>query len=321
MIQEIHFFGTSHTAGGGFEFTSNILHENTGKSRGEFLKSVYQNLFPNEEYTQENFSFPGQFERLCKERDLNIKILNHGKQGYGNERMYRKFFEVIKNKNFKKENTLFIFEFSDIERKEVFYKPLNDFVIINYFATTRNFYTNEIKIPKKPHEELSSVARSYWYESSNDLDILENDKKFFENYVEKLIDGKTQLDELNRNNIFFLNFLKSNNFNFLISEIHNCFDTSLIDYVNFVNDSKVRYMDSNNIEYKGLLDFVHKNQLLIIDETSEKIGDLHQGFLANKLIAKNIFNYCIDSGYINEIKIEIKKEDFLKPKIKKTEIL
>ena len=329
MINKVYFFGTSHTAGGGFEFESNLTHSGDeistylNTTRGKYIKDIYTKLFPNEEYTQYNFSFPGQFSKLLQEKKINLNVVNISKQGYGNERIYRKFFEIIKDKKFKIQESLFIFEFSDIERKELFYKPINDFIILNYSAVERNFYKNTIKLPKKKdsYVELSGVANTYWYESYDTLNILKNDNKFFVDYVDKLITAENQVYELNRNNIFLLSFLKLNNFNFLISEMHDCLYSELKKYYNFIDEHKIMYYDYNNKEYNnGFLDFVHKNKLLIADETGFSYADLHPGFLASKLISKNIFNYCVRKNYINSDIIQISKKDFIYPTIQNTVI-
>lgn len=327
MINKVYFFGTSHTAGGGFEFESNLKFNigeetsgNPNVPRGEFVKSIYKDLFPDEELTQENFSFPGQFRKLCKDRNLNIDVINISKQGYGNERIYRKFYEVLKDSKFKKEESLFIFELSDIERKELFYRPLNSHITLNYNAVDRNFYTNDISLkePKKNnYVELGGYAKSYWYETDNDLEILKNDKDFFKKYIEKTISAEMQIQQLNINNINFLSFLKLNNINFLISEMHSCLDPQLRTYYDFIDNHIISYYDTEKKYKRGFINFTHRNQLLIADETKYKYTDLHPGFTAIKLISKNIFNECVRSNYIKSSLIELKDSDFKFPQMKK----
>ena len=84
MIKQIYFFGTSHTAGGGFEFDSSLksfrIEENDFQinetPRGELLKKIYSKLYLNEELTQENFSFPGQFRQLCRDRNIDVEVID-----------------------------------------------------------------------------------------------------------------------------------------------------------------------------------------------------------------------------------------------------
>jgi hypothetical protein len=331
LIKQIYFFGTSHTAGGGFEFDSSLksfrIEENDFQinetPRGELLKKIYSKLYLNEELTQENFSFPGQFRQLCRDRNIDVEVINISKQGYGNERIYRKFYDIIKQSNFNPSESLFVFEFSDIERAELYYKPLDNHVIINYYAVNRNFYTNDISFKNEKEidfVELSGYAKSYWYETPNDLTILKNDKKFFEEYVEKTLDAKNRIHVLNYNNINFLSFLKLNNFNFLISEMHNGLYSELEAYYSFLKDHLITFYDYKNTKYNGFLDLVHKNKLLIANETEFNYTDNHPSFTANKIIAKNIFNHCVNQNYIETQNIQITKSDFKFPKLERKSI-
>ena len=120
-IKYIHCFGTSYTAGGGFEFESINCHKNKN------LLNYYGNL--NEEFSQFNFSYPGQLQKLIGN---DIKVYNHGKNGYGNELLYRKVYEIITEPNFNNEENIFLLEFSGLGRKEFWLNEINDFIIVNY---------------------------------------------------------------------------------------------------------------------------------------------------------------------------------------------
>lgn len=321
MIKTIYFFGTSHTAGGGFEFGSKLNSfridgedvEENDEPRGDILKRVYSELYPNEIQTQENFSFPGQFKKLLFEKGIDIEVINISKQGYGNERIYRKFYDLIRTDNFKKEESLFIFEFSDVERKELFYKPLDNHIVINYGAVNRTFETNKVDKGKYIDDdkvEIGGYAKSYWYETDSDIEILKEDKTFFEEYVTKTLTAKHQIHILNYNNINFFSFLKLNNFNFLISEMHNCLYDDLKIYYNFIKEHFISFTCYKNKKYNGFLDLVHKNNLLIAGETKFEYADRHPSLLANKIIAKNIFNECVNKNFIKSESIKLTKEDF-----------
>ena len=89
MIKYIHCFGTSYTAGGGYEFDGDSPFRNQDSEYIINLKKETKQKYPNEEQTQYNFSWQIQLQKLV---DSNkIKVLNHFKTGYGNERIYRKF--------------------------------------------------------------------------------------------------------------------------------------------------------------------------------------------------------------------------------------
>ena len=78
-IKYINCFGTSYTAGGGFEFDGD--------------KNPLNNLYSGLEtpLTQFNFSYPGQLKKIL---DENVKVTNYAKNGYGNDRTFRKIYEL-----------------------------------------------------------------------------------------------------------------------------------------------------------------------------------------------------------------------------------
>ena len=117
MIKEIHCFGTSHTEGGGFEF----FNQN--------IASKLKKIYTEQPFTQFNYSYPGQLQKLI---GSGVKVFNHGKSGYGNERMYRIAYDLIMNNEDSLSEKLFIFEFSFLGRKEFYSNTLKDHFIVNY---------------------------------------------------------------------------------------------------------------------------------------------------------------------------------------------
>lgn len=321
MIKKIYFFGTSHTAGGGFEFDSTLKHnlgeensKNIDLNRGEYIKKIYKELFPEEKQTQENYSYVGQFRNLLKEKSIDIEVINISKQGYGNDRIFRKFFKIVNDKNFNKNNTLFVFEFSDIERKEVWYNELNSHIILNYSITKRNMNNKVIKVFEKPDKNNLSIAKTYWYENKEDLIKIKNDFNFFKELLLKTTNGNIEVDLFKNKLVSFLSFIKLNNINFLVTELPNLIESDK--FISFVNKHRIQFGD-----YKNLIEFIFKNKLLILSETEEKYTDLHASLTANKIISKFIYNECVDRKYIQHKKINIDKSDYLFPKIKKTNIM
>ena len=74
MIKKIYAFGTSHTAGGGFEF--NTLTNNYRNPE------VYKKIIKSQNHY--DFSYPNMLGKL-----LDIKVENRAKQGYGYEKVSR----------------------------------------------------------------------------------------------------------------------------------------------------------------------------------------------------------------------------------------
>lgn len=99
MIKKIYTLGTSFTKGGGFEFDL--------ENHGDSLRKFYSHI--DDEKTQ--WSFSCQLQKLFDKNKIKVDVVNLAKSGYGNERLIRKTYETILDKSFKKEETLFLFEF------------------------------------------------------------------------------------------------------------------------------------------------------------------------------------------------------------------
>lgn len=310
MIKKIYTFGTSCTAGGGFEFDCNYVHfnhiGNTGHTRGEHIKNIYS----EEPYTQEHYSYPGQLSTLLKNTSHNINVKNISKQGYGNERIERKFFELIYNDdNFKKNESLFIFEFSDLSRKEFYYNPLNNHLIMNYKAD-----------PDDSDMKNMTIAKSYWYDSYEDYKTITKDYEVFKEFRTNFISTDNQLIEITRKYYLFLEYLKFNNFNFLISAVPEILHINYLKEESKWNDYIIPFgFDNDDTKYNSFNLFADDNNLTIAHETSNGYGDQHPSLFANKIIAKMVYNEMIRKKYITgdviPIPNKINFEENLKRKI------
>ena len=276
-IKKIHCLGTSFSAGGGFEFDS-------PQQDTKILKSLYKQT--NEKLIPKNFSWPGQLEKLLPK---NIKVLNHAKSGFGNERMYRISDKLISDKNFNKDENLFIFESSWIGRKEYFLNSIEDYVIYNYTF-------------KEGDEDLTGVGYNYLYDNKETQKKLDKFKKILLPFFNETFNETEVEKEIFRNARFFLSFLKQKKINFL-------FINSFLPEIEEKN--KVTFKLENKI-YKELGDLVHSNKYSIENETSGKIGDKHLGYFGNKLIAMNVFNNLIENGFISDTKLDLNSIKYTK---------
>jgi len=276
-IKKIHCLGTSFSAGGGFEFDS-------PQQDTKILKSLYKQT--NEKLIPKNFSWPGQLEKLLPK---NIKVLNHAKSGFGNERMYRISDKLISDKNFNKDENLFIFESSWIGRKEYFLNSIEDYVIYNYTF-------------KEGDEDLIGVGYNYLYDNKETQKKLDKFKKILLPFFNETFNETEVEKEIFRNARFFLSFLKQKKINFL-------FINSFLPEIEEKN--KVTFKLENKI-YKELGDLVHSNKYSIENETSGKIDDKHLGYFGNKLIAMNVFNNLIENGFISDTKLDLNSIKYTK---------
>ena len=186
MIKEIHCFGTSHTEGGGFEFMN--------REKSTELKKFYT----EEPFTKENYSYPGNLQKLVGK---DIKVYNHAKSGYGNERMYRLAYDVLNNETPNNEKLLLL-EFSHIGRKEYYSKSINDFFIANYSFNENGSI------------ETLDMAQTYYNPNIEDFQKLL--KPLVYAFMKETIDFDIQEKNMKMNNIFFIHYLLHNNINFLL---------------------------------------------------------------------------------------------------------
>jgi len=279
-IKNIHCFGTSHTAGGGFEFDSPQKYT-------ELLNGIYEST--GENLTRYNFSWPGQLEKLLPK---NIKVLNHAKSGFGNERMYRVAEEIISANNFNKNENLFIFESSYIGRKEYFLNSIDDYVVFNY------------TFKKGDNSNMTGVGYNYWYDSEEIQQKLDEFKKIVLPFFEQTFKEEEVINKIIRNARFFVSFLKQKKVNFL-------FLNSLLRNDEIEDKHKVTFKVENKT-YADLGELIHSYKYTIENETSGKIQDFHLGYFGNKLTAMNIFNKLIKEEYIDEPQIDVNEKKYHK---------
>lgn len=255
MIKEIHIFGTSFSCGGGFEWKS--------KYYSEILKKHYT----EQPFTQHYYSWPGQLKKLLGD---DIKIHNHAKSGYGNERLYRKAHKIIETNKDKLDEMLFLFEFSALGRKELWSNEHKQYLSYNYDCN--------LELPKP---KLMGVAKSY----ENQICGLEKadypkQEKLIQSFLEETWNPKEEVDKLNRNIDMFVSYLFENKVNFKILET---FGWEYNGDRN-INDYKIEF-DKNG---RTLWTWIEKNKLTITEETNGDIKNYHPSFECSKLVAKKI---------------------------------
>lgn len=250
MIKEIHCFGTSFTAGGGFEFFSKIKKE-------KLLENYTEKPF-----TQFYYSYPGQLQKLIGD---DIKVFNHGKSGYGNERMYRKAFDIIDTADTVNDK-VFVFEFSSLGRKEFWSNTHNKHIIVNYnFNDDGSIW-------------VTGISEEYFL---NDMDVRLSLKDIIEPFMLETIKFEVQEKLVNQNTEFFIDYLLHNKINFLVIQepLYEKSKNKILPYT----------IDFGNGMH-NMINFSFENSLTITAETNGKIQDLHNGFMGNKLVAKKIAN-------------------------------
>tara|TARA_R110000868_G_scaffold151653_4_gene376187 strand:- start:951 stop:1847 length:897 start_codon:yes stop_codon:yes gene_type:complete len=282
MIKKIYTLGTSFTAGGGFEWDS--LSDNTIDK----LKECYNHTsYPKNQFS---YSWPGFLQRYLE--DTSIEVVNLAENGYGNERIYRKVFDIVMDSNFVKSECLFLIEFSFMMRKEIFFKKLNDYIICNY-----HFTENELgeKICK-----VHDIAHNYKRDTVDKVNDIEKDKELINAFFNITMDDTNIIELINRNIVFFLSFLNNHGINYLVTSAPMIPPNSLI---TLPESKKVEYKRTNlngtEVNTDFMEDFINEANLSISVETNGKYEDFHAGVTGNREIAKQIYNKLIDEKIIS----------------------
>lgn len=267
-IKHINCFGTSNTAGGGFEFDSTEHHAKT-------ISELYSKI-DNEEKTIFNFSYPGQLQKLVGNK---IQVHNYGKHGCGNQRLIRKTYDIINSKTFNKDEHIFIFEITGLGRREFFLKKLNDYIICNYHIT------------ENQTAEFISSANHYKYDSNETTALLDSYESFFKTQLTDFFDIEEEINEHERMVEFLFAYLNAKNVNYYFTMVPQEYDYSKS--TEFLFGDGVYFQQTNN-----MMDFSFINKLTIKDETDNQTDDLHIGLKGNKLIGNVIYNKLVEDGLL-----------------------
>lgn len=250
MIKEIHCFGTSFTAGGGFEFESHFKQ-----------KKLLEN-YSEKPLTQLNYSYPGQLQNIVGD---DIIVFNHGQSGFGNELMYRKAFDVIESSK-TMDDKLFILEFSSLGRKEIWSNTYNRHLIVNY-----NF-NDDLSI------WVTGISELYFLTDSS---VENNLKGIVEPFLKETINLEVQEKLVNQNAEFFVDYLIHNKINFLVVQepLYEKTKNKTLPYTIDFGDG-----------IKNMINYSVIHNLSITNETNGRIKDEHGGFKWAKIIATKIAN-------------------------------
>lgn len=285
-IKYINCFGTSFTAGGGFEFGCNW------PDRTNILNNFYSKY--ESELTQFRFSYPGQLEKLI---DNNIVLTNYGKNGYGNDRMYRQVYEIVNNPDFNKEEHIFLIEFAGMGRREYWFNPINDYIVSNYwFDWEMGDFKNRV-----------DLANSYCYDTKEMGEILEKYEPMFVEFFKNTLKLENEEQFVLQNIEFFSSYLKEKQLNyFYVTSKDN-------------SDDNIKFIFGDGVYFKKSTDFTRfsaYNKLSIRNETDGIHKDDHGGYICNKIIAMTIYNKLVDLRLLTTKKIDINWKELKEFKLK-----
>lgn len=272
MIKKIYAFGTSHTAGGGFEY-------NTDRPN----PSIYKRILDSENHF--DYSYPSILGRM-----LGIDIINHAKQGFGYERVNRKILEVISDESFNKDESLFLIEVSYHDRKEWYIKDLDKYLITNFSA--------------RKIDELSH-STDYHYEDRKTCEIIKDYRNTLVDFYKLTHSDENYLiNQVQSSFIYMISLLNNLGIRYYLTNGSVPIEPILEHKLDY-SDNIVEYKFGDIITS----DFVSVDDILIRDESDGIVDDDHKGYSVNLTIAETIYNKLIDDNYLSKNKIEI---DFIK---------
>ena len=269
--------GTSHTAGGGFEIDS------TWDYRRKIITEHYG--FLNKK-TQKDFAYSSHLKELLN----NVEVINLGKNGFGNEKMYREAHTIIEEYGFDNDSTLFLIEFSEHGRKEVFHNEFKDYIVLNYYYNS-----------KEVSDDIFSNALNYFYHTDKQIQVIKEEESFFLEYCKKTLNFDIVSKNIKRNIDFFLSYLNQNNINYLFTSTPILSEYDVNKTIS-IGDGE---LFETNLSYSN---FSQRNKMTITDETAGKYDDSHPSYIVHRIYSKIVYNKLIEIGYVesNPINIDYK---------------
>lgn len=278
-ITEVHTFGTSFTAGGGYlwDLTDEFIDTHPVLKHRLNLQNNY---YKEEPKTMFHYSWPGQLQKLFdKFFGLNqIKVFNHAKEGFGNETMYRITNDILWDDNnfINASDKIFIYEFSSLGRKEFWSNSIDDYIVLNYgtgrtdrlasrsinnlnyMILQQQYLVNDSKRNPEKYEDIVPIAKSHLKEFMN-------------------LEKQMELCELN--NHMFIDSLMYRNLSFYSIG-------ATPEYP--LDEIKNKFIDFGG--YSDFVDFAFNHGITITNEPNLYIKDSHLSLSGNKIVAEIIFN-------------------------------
>lgn len=247
-INEIVCIGTSFTEGDGLN-----PDNDTHKAPEWYLKNK------NVKVTMHDYCWPTVLKKLT-----NVPVTNLGKSGSGIEYLMRHVEEILEKQDCK--NTLFILEYSNWGRSELWCHMFNSWVVANWGPAdgkdTRNGYATMISTDYNFGQQLPKVYFSV-----------------YESFLDNFLNEKEYLLQRDRNFLNLLYKLEKENISYQIVLLDTPFSKTL--------------EDSELFNYKELLDesmynYLNSRKLTIRYETNEEVMNGHPGIEGHAHLA-NVF--------------------------------
>jgi hypothetical protein len=287
MIKHIHCLGTSFTEGGGFEWW-----------RYEEVKEIYKvyEEIPKE-HTQFPFSYPGQLKKLIEEYFPIVKgidyIHNHGRCGWGNQRVHRKVMEIVTQGGFKPKEHLFLIEFSDDSRAEFWSVEKQKHFLINYdYGSDEPGYERIGDLYKEDVHPIFDYHRKTF---EDEEEWSKSIAPMMTEYLRKTCDHTDVMRRIEQNQVFFCSFMESMKLNWLVP-MPNPIVWNPKWYRKFYKGRIIEPLHNGGLQYS-----YPSQGYGFKDETHGLWLDHHGGLAWSEMVAAKTFNLISDWGYFDGI--------------------
>jgi hypothetical protein len=260
-IKNIYSFGTSFSNAGGFEF-----------HRKPHMVDFYKPLGIELDKTKVQYLY-----LLSKLLDNKMKCINFAKDGFGNERVYRKIYDITMGNGFKPEENLFIIEFSDLGRKEFFVNKDNRYGIINYNVKGER----DVEFRGSSYDYTKEIYSQNLYEVENLFKLL----------FRETFDFKEEVDKVHSSIYKTISYLELLKIPYILLEApSHLYDRNQITLL--INEIyKKRLL---TIKGDTIFKYLRGNGYTIKHETNGLVDDLHFGYHANVIFSKMVYNKMIE---------------------------
>ena len=286
-VKHIHTFGSSFTEGGGFEWWSydNMLPT---------IYGPYVEKWP-EEKTQFPFSWPGQLSNLIKEKFPKLKnidfIHNHARCGWGNERTYRKIWEIVNKDGFKPEEHLFLIEFSDESRAEFWSVKKQKHFLVNYDYGEED---REGLLYKQDVEPVFDYHRETFIDEN---EYCKSIAPMMTNFIRETYERKEVHRRIEQNQVTFCSWMEMMGLNWLVP-LPNvvCWHPK---WWKFMSPRIIKDKYGGGYQYS-----ITQMNLNFAKETAGFHTDWHGGLAWSKIVARLTFNKMVEHGYLPSKKLD-----------------
>jgi phosphopantetheine adenylyltransferase len=256
--------GSSHTKGGGLE---------EPLRREDSCLPLYEKKYNTTWNNRDEVSWPSRLANM-----MDIDLVNESECGGGLSRVVRMTFDFIFNNWDKKDNMLIILEIPGGVREDIWFNPLESYMIVN-----SNLDTDDDTI-------FVSSTREYHPLNKNQIKEESEFENIFKIYLLNFYNHEERLHELFKSILSLYSFCKQNNIEIILQELLH----------DFYEIPQVNLFDKTDIFGMSIDRFARKNKMMLSNEVDFQDG--HPGYFGHIEYATKIFEFIKDKYNFNDQK-------------------